>query len=113
MNRHVLQMASYTGKSKKDEGKPKRPQSAYFLFLADFRQKMKGKNIDHKEILKLGKIFQLYTYTHIIQNTSSWEANIFVLGRAFLHVDFVFKTEVMLLGTKQVAVTQFSSSFAV
>ncbi|KAL3853380.1 hypothetical protein ACJMK2_016926 [Sinanodonta woodiana] len=51
--RYTREMASYSGKSKKDEGKPKRPQSAYFLFLADFRTKMKGKNIDHKEILKL------------------------------------------------------------
>lgn len=51
--RYDNEMAKYKGKSKVDDGKPKKPQTAYFLFLADFRVKMKGKNIEHKEILKL------------------------------------------------------------
>lgn len=47
--RYETQMAAYTGK---DVNKPKRPQSSYFCFLADFRVQMKGSNLDHKTILK-------------------------------------------------------------
>lgn len=54
-NRYDAEMAIYKGKDPNDAGKPKRPQSAYFCFLADFRLKMKGKDIDHKEIIKMGK----------------------------------------------------------
>lgn len=51
--RYDAEMAAYKGKDPSEAGKPKRPQSAYFCFLADFREKMKGKNIDHKEIIKM------------------------------------------------------------
>lgn len=56
--RYTKEMASYVppkgGKTggKVEEGKPKRPLSAYFLFLADFRKECKGKDIGHKDILK-------------------------------------------------------------
>ena len=49
-----FQMGVYKGKAPNSPDKPKRPQSAYFLFLADFRLKMKGKDIDHKDILRKG-----------------------------------------------------------
>lgn len=39
---------------KVEDGKPKRPQSAYFLFLADHRKDCKGKDIGHKDILRQG-----------------------------------------------------------
>jgi len=48
--RYEEQMASYKGpgaKRPKDANKPKRPQSAYFMFLADFRLKEK-KNFQHE-----------------------------------------------------------------
>lgn len=61
--RYDGEMAKYKGKSKVDDGKPKKPQTAYFLFLADFRVKMKGKNVEHKEILKLGNLFDLIVLT--------------------------------------------------
>lgn len=48
--RYTAQMAAYKGKVK-DVNKPKRPQSSYFLFLHDFRAKMKSANLQHKEIL--------------------------------------------------------------
>ena len=52
-------MRSYGGKGSKkatrDPTQPKRPLSGYFLFLADFRQKMANSNLEHKEILKLGR----------------------------------------------------------
>lgn len=47
--RYDSQMANYSGKggkSGKDPNKPKRAQSAYFLFLADFRAQQK-KNFTH------------------------------------------------------------------
>jgi len=46
--RYEQEMAQYKGK---DPNKPKRPQSAYFHFLAEFRTKNKGK-FEHKEILR-------------------------------------------------------------
>ena len=49
-------MAAYKGKTV-DPNKPKRPPTAYFLFLADFRPRMAGKGIEHKELLKLGMKF--------------------------------------------------------
>lgn len=49
--RYDLEKANYTGGKVKDANKPKRPQTAYFLFLADFRVKMKGKIKVHKEVL--------------------------------------------------------------
>lgn len=48
-------MGAYKGKSPSDAGKPKKAQTAYFLFLADFRVKMKGKGVDHKDIIRKGK----------------------------------------------------------
>jgi len=49
--RYEDEMAVYKG-GRVDPNKPKRPATAYFLFLADFRIRMKGKNIEHKELLK-------------------------------------------------------------
>jgi high mobility group protein B1/high mobility group protein B3 len=49
--RYDAEVAKYKGTKVKDSNKPKRPQTAYFLFLADFREKMKGKIKVHKEIL--------------------------------------------------------------
>ncbi|XP_014779380.1 high mobility group protein B1 [Octopus bimaculoides] len=51
--RYVKEMSDYKQKNSGDPNKPKRPQSSYFLFLNDFRLKMNGKGIDHKEILRL------------------------------------------------------------
>ena len=49
---------AYSGKRPKDENKPKRPQSAYFLFLADFRStnktKFEGVPGAHKELIRAG-----------------------------------------------------------
>lgn len=47
--RYTQQMAVYTGK---DANRPKRPQSAYFLWLADFRARMKNKFVENKDILR-------------------------------------------------------------
>lgn len=44
------EMRSY--KPAKDTSKPKRPLSSYFVFLADFREKCKGKDMANKEILQ-------------------------------------------------------------
>lgn len=49
--RYDTEMSAYTGKPAKDETKPKRPQTAYFLFLADYRKKMKGSDISNKELI--------------------------------------------------------------
>jgi len=50
--RYDEEMAQYKGKTV-DPNKPKRPPTAYFLFLADFRIRMKDKGIEHKELLKM------------------------------------------------------------
>ncbi|XP_025107401.1 high mobility group protein B2-like [Pomacea canaliculata] len=50
--RYDKEMAMYKGK-KSDPNKPKRPMTAYFIFLGDFRTKMKNRGVDHKEILRL------------------------------------------------------------
>lgn len=47
--RYEEQMAEYKGT---DVNKPKRSQSAYFLFLADFRKDNKGKFDEHKDLLR-------------------------------------------------------------
>jgi len=47
--RYTAAMNAYKGR---DEDKPKRPQSAYFLWLADYRIKMKGKFTENKELLR-------------------------------------------------------------
>jgi len=51
-SRYDKEMALYKGK-KTDPNKPKRPMTAYFIFLGDFRIKMKNRGVDHKEILRL------------------------------------------------------------
>ncbi|NP_001298193.1 high mobility group protein B3-like [Biomphalaria glabrata] len=50
--RYETEMAVYKGKSV-DPNKPKRPPTAYFLFLADYRIRMANKGIEHKELLKM------------------------------------------------------------
>ncbi|XP_041349944.1 high mobility group protein B3-like [Gigantopelta aegis] len=50
--RYQKEMEAYTGKIK-DVNKPKKPASSYFCFLAEFRIDMKGKNVDHKQMLSL------------------------------------------------------------
>lgn len=45
----VFQMYAYKGK---DANKPKRPMSAYFLWLGQFREKMKGKFAENKDLLR-------------------------------------------------------------
>ncbi|BFZ10708.1 hypothetical protein BsWGS_13747 [Bradybaena similaris] len=50
--RYDTEMGVYRGKSV-DPNKPKRPPTAYFVFLADFRIKNANKGIEHKEILKM------------------------------------------------------------
>ena len=45
-------MAAYTGK---DANRPKRPQSAYFLWLADFRARVKDRFTENKDILRAGE----------------------------------------------------------
>jgi len=39
----------------KDPNRPKRPMSAYFLWLGDFREKMKSKIPENKELLRAGE----------------------------------------------------------
>lgn len=46
--RYDAQMKIYKGK---DEDKPKKPQSSYFMFLAEFRLQKKDQ-LDHKEVLR-------------------------------------------------------------
>jgi hypothetical protein len=54
-------MSTYSGpgaKRPKDANKPKRAQSAYFLFLADFRAREKDNFTHeggHKDLIKAGK----------------------------------------------------------
>ncbi|VDH96607.1 high mobility group protein B3-like [Mytilus galloprovincialis] len=56
--RYNEEMQAFTGKPMKDENKPKRPQSAYFLFLADYRIKMKGSDISNKDLIcSAGKVW--------------------------------------------------------
>lgn len=50
--RYQVEIAAYKGKTV-DPNKPKRPPTAYFLFLADFRIRMAGKGVEHKDLLKM------------------------------------------------------------
>lgn len=56
--RYEKEMANYKGpgaKRPKDANKPKRPQSAYFLFLADFREKERNNfkhDGGHKDLIR-------------------------------------------------------------
>lgn len=47
--RYDLEMGRYKNK---DPNRPKRPMSAYFLWLADFRERMKDKIPENKELLR-------------------------------------------------------------
>ncbi|XP_060075409.1 high mobility group protein B3-like [Ylistrum balloti] len=49
--RYDAEMAMFKGKTV-DPNKPKRPQTAYFLFLGQFRKDMKNSGIDHKDIIR-------------------------------------------------------------
>ena len=54
-------MVAFTGK-KKDVNKPKKPQTAYFIWLAGWREHNKDK-YDHKELLRQGNcVFLLYNF---------------------------------------------------
>lgn len=46
----MFQKEAYDRKMGKDPNKPKRPQTAYFFFLADFRKEMAGKELEGKKI---------------------------------------------------------------
>lgn len=51
-------MANYGGgrsRGNKDPNAPKKPLTGYFLFLADFRERHRGKDIPNKELLKMGR----------------------------------------------------------
>jgi len=51
-------MSSYgggKGSRTKDPNQPKKPMTGYFLFLQDFRERHRGKDIPNKELLKMGK----------------------------------------------------------
>lgn len=43
------------GKEAKDPNRPKRPQTAFFLFLDDFRKTFKEENPDSKDVKRVGK----------------------------------------------------------
>ncbi|OWF35109.1 high mobility group protein B2-like [Mizuhopecten yessoensis] len=49
--RYDAEMAVFKGKVI-DPTKPKRPQTAYFLFLGDYRKKMKNTDIGHKDVIR-------------------------------------------------------------
>jgi len=49
-------------KPPRDPNKPKRPSTAYFHFMADFRAKMKGSDISHKDVIRqAGQAWQRLT----------------------------------------------------
>ncbi|CAD5126091.1 DgyrCDS14259 [Dimorphilus gyrociliatus] len=51
--RYSSEMSNYKGrKTTKDPSKPKRPCSAYFIFLAEFRVENKSKYSEHKDLIK-------------------------------------------------------------
>lgn len=51
--RYNSEMSNYKGrKTTKDPAKPKRPCSAYFIFLAEFRAENKSKYSEHKDLIK-------------------------------------------------------------
>lgn len=55
--RYDREMASYggggRGKQAKDPNAPKKPLTGYFLFLHDFRERHRGKDIRNSELLKM------------------------------------------------------------
>ena len=63
--RYDTEMSAYTGKPAKDETKPKRPQTAYFLFLADYRKKMKGSDMSNKELISSGRLTKKHFFFYV------------------------------------------------
>lgn len=59
--RYEAEMVAFTGK-KKDVNKPKKPQTAYFLWLAGWREHNKDK-FDHKELLRQGKSVHVFCFS--------------------------------------------------
>ena len=59
---------------KKDPNAPKRPMSAYFLFMGDKRAKVREKNPDFKigNIAKVGRDVTLLPLTLFVTYLSSW-----------------------------------------
>jgi len=54
--RYDREMQSYGGgrsRGNKDPNAPKKPLTGYFLFLADFRERHRGKDIPNKDLLKM------------------------------------------------------------
>lgn len=54
--RYDREMAQYGGgrsRQPKDPNAPKKPLTGYFLFLADFRERHRGKDIANKDLLKM------------------------------------------------------------
>ncbi|MFS7994074.1 putative chromatin remodeling & transcriptional activation HMG family [Helianthus anomalus] len=48
-------LAVKKGKAAKDPNKPKRPASAFFVFMEDFRKQFKAENPDNKSVAAVGK----------------------------------------------------------
>merc|ERR1719266_589609 len=51
LKEHQVQSVQKT-KFRKDENHPKRPQSAYFLWMADQREGLSAQGLGHKDVLK-------------------------------------------------------------
>jgi len=52
-DREMQQYGGGRGKQTKDPNAPKKPLTGYFLFLADFRERHRGKDIANKDLLKM------------------------------------------------------------
>ncbi|XP_060572760.1 high mobility group protein B3-like [Ruditapes philippinarum] len=52
-DREMQQYGGGRGKQAKDPNAPKKPLTGYFLFLADFRIRHKGRDIQNKDLLKM------------------------------------------------------------
>ncbi|MFS7994077.1 putative chromatin remodeling & transcriptional activation HMG family [Helianthus anomalus] len=48
-------LAVKKGKAAKDPNKPKRPASAFFVFMEEFRKQFKAENPDNKSVAAVGK----------------------------------------------------------
>ncbi|GKC07320.1 HMG1/2-like protein, partial [Tanacetum coccineum] len=51
----VKKTAGAKGKAAKDPNKPKRPASAFFVFMEDFRKQFKAENPNVKSVAQVGK----------------------------------------------------------
>uniref|UniRef100_A0A251T134 Putative high mobility group box domain-containing protein n=1 Tax=Helianthus annuus TaxID=4232 RepID=A0A251T134_HELAN len=51
----MMRLAVKKGKAAKDPNKPKRPASAFFVFMEDFRKQFKAENPDNKSVAAVGK----------------------------------------------------------